>query len=100
MNTGEARSKGFGIALPVARALGQVMLFLRSRHYPVDFMIQAPGYLGLVGLRRSRKIRATLAEIDYQFAGVIAGIRTCPYGGPVSRELWLYSRYGAPGSSG
>ena len=71
------------------------MLFLSSPHYPVDFVIQGPGYLGLVGLRRSHKIRATLAEIDHQFARVIAGIRTCPSGGPVSRELWLYSRYGA-----
>ena len=95
MNTGQARSKGFGIALPVACALGQVMFFLSSPHYPVDFVIQGPGYLGLVGLRRSHKIRATLAEIDHQFARVIAGVRTCPSGGPVSRELWLYSRHGA-----
>jgi hypothetical protein len=81
-------------AIPFALKLGQPMLFLPSPACPVDFMIAAPGYLGLIRLRLTEKKNATLAEIAKEYSRQIAELSALPRGGPVSYELWLYTRHG------
>jgi hypothetical protein len=72
------------------------MQFRSSPAYVSEFLFYGNGLLVMVSLRLARKLfHATLAEISAEYADAIAGLCTIPTGGPVSRELWLYSRYGA-----
>jgi hypothetical protein len=88
-------AKGFEVAIPVALRRGRVMQFRSSPAYVSEFLFYGNGLLVLVSLRLARKLfHATLNEIRAEYADAIAGLCTIPCGGPVSRELWLYSRYG------
>ncbi|MCK9630636.1 MAG: hypothetical protein M0R30_03240 [Methanoregula sp.] len=94
MKRGPAPNRGLRIAIPVALALGRVMFFMASPYYPGDFIIAGDGYLGIVRLRLSEKIRSTLPEIQKEYSRSVAELASLPRGGPVCCELWLYSRYG------
>src|SRR5512145_344181 len=88
--------KGFDAAIPAALRRGRVMYFRSSPAYVSEFLFYGNGLIVMVGLRLARKLfHATPAEISAEYADAIAGLCTIPCGGPVSRELWLYSRYGA-----
>jgi hypothetical protein len=96
MKRGAEPTKGFEAAIPVALRRGRVMRFRSSPDYASEFLFYGNGLLVLVGLRLARRLyHATIAEIRAEYAGAIAGLCTLPIGGPVSGELWLYSRYGA-----
>jgi len=96
MKSGPEPVKGYEVAIPVALRRGRVMYFRSSTAYVSEFLFYGNGLLVLVGLRLARRLfRATLAEIGAEYADAIAGLCTLPCGGPVSRELWLYSRHGA-----
>ena len=94
MKRGPATNRGLRAAIPAALALGRVMLFVASAYYPCDFMIAGDGYLGIIRVRLSEKIRAEIDEIQRTYSHSIADLAPVPRGGPVSCELWLYSRYG------
>jgi hypothetical protein len=94
MKRGPSPTRGLRAAIPIALRLGQPMLFIASPACPVDFMIAAPGYLGLIRLRLTEKKNATIAEIEKDFFRQIAELSALPRGGPVSYELWLYTRHG------
>ena len=94
MKRGPAPNRGLRIAIPVALALGRVIFFMASPYYPGDFMIAGNGYLGIIRLRLSEKIRATLPEIQKDYSRSVVELASLPRGGPVCYELWLYSRYG------
>jgi len=94
MKRGPAPNRGIRIAIPVALALGRVMFFMTSPCYPGEFVIAGDGYLGIVRLRLSEKIRATLPEIQEEYSRSVTELASFPRGGPVAYELWLYSRYG------
>ena len=88
--------KGFDVAIPFALRRGRVMRFRSSPAYVSEFLFYGNGLIVLVSLRLARRLfHATLNEISAEYADAIAGLCTIPSGGPVSRELWLYSRYGA-----
>ena len=70
------------------------MVFIRSLLNLGEFLITGNGVFVLVGVRFARKLFASIAEIEAEFAEVITGLRLVPRNGPVSCELWLYSRYG------
>jgi hypothetical protein len=96
MKRGPEPVKGFEAAIPVALRRGQVMRFRSSPAYVSNFLIYGNGLLILVCLRLARRLsRATIAEISADYIDAIAGLCTVPCGGPVSCELWLYSRHGA-----
>jgi hypothetical protein len=40
------------------------------------------------------RLHAPIAEITRVYSEAVNGLCAIPFGGPVSRELWLYSRYG------
>jgi hypothetical protein len=94
MKRGPSPTRGLRAAIPFALKLGQPMLFLPSPACPVDFMIAAPGYLGLIRLRLTEKKNATIAEIAKEYSRQIAELSALPRGGPVAYELWLYTRHG------
>ncbi len=86
--------RGISLALPVALRRGHVMVFFPGLTNIGEFLIAGNGHFDLVGIRFARRIRATLHEIEKEFAEAIADLRLAPRTGPVSCELWLYSRYG------
>jgi hypothetical protein len=86
--------RGINFALPVALRRGNVMVFIPSLVNLGEFLITGSGHFVLVGIRFARKIRAALHEIEAEFVEAIADLRLAPRSGPVTCELWLYSRYG------
>jgi hypothetical protein len=94
MSRGPLPSKGFDAALPVARARGHVERIRRMRGNTADLMVSGGGILAIIRLQNAPRLYGTLVEIAREFYDAIARLRIHPAGGPVSRELWLYSRYG------
>lgn len=94
MKRGPPPTKGFDLALPIALVRGRVMLFQPLPDHVCDFTITGNGIFALVRLMTATRLHVPIEEIAREFSGAIAGLATIPFGGPVSRELWLYSRYG------
>jgi hypothetical protein len=94
MSRGPQPSRGFDAALPVARARGHVEHIRRMRGNTADLMVSGGGILAIIRLQNAPRLYGTIAEIAREFYDAIARLRLYPAGGPVSRELWLYSRYG------
>ena len=92
MTRGPPPANGFDAAIPVARARGRMMRLLSSPGNFGDFLIAGGGWLILARLRFSRRLHATLVEIAAEYRSAIDELRSVPAGGPVSLELWLYSR--------
>ena len=78
-------------ALPVAQARGQVMLFAHSVRNLADFVI-VTGTVAFVRIRKVPCLHAPPAKIAEERAPEIGKLRMIPT--TVSRELWVYSRYG------
>ena len=70
------------------------MVFIPSLLNLGEFLLSGNGLFVIVRVRLARKLSAGIASIEREFAEVIAGLRLVPRNGPVSCELWLYSRYG------
>lgn len=86
--------RGIAFALPIATRRGHVMIFIPSLFNLGDFIIAGSGRFVIVRIRFAQKISADIRQIESEFATTIAGLRAVPRQGPVSCELWLYSRYG------
>lgn len=93
MKRGPLMPRGIELAVPVALRRGQVGVFIRSLVTTAEILITGNGRFVLVGVRYARKFCACIAEIEAEFAEVITMLRLVPRTGPVSCELWLYSRY-------
>jgi hypothetical protein len=94
MKRGAKYSQGLALAIPFALRRGHVMVFLAALLNLAEFLITGNGLFVLVRVRLARKIKAGVADIEAEFADAIAGLRLVPRTGPVSCELWVYSRYG------
>ena len=94
MKRGPPPAKGFDVAIPVALMRGDVMLFQRSPENVCDFTIAGNGILAMVRLMMILRLHAPIAEIAIEYAAAVHELSTIPFGGPVSRELWLYTRHG------
>jgi len=95
MKGGTYMPKGFAIALPVATKRGHVMIFIPSLFNLGDFLIVGGGAFVIVRIRFAEKLYLDIHDIEKEFGTTIAGLRSVPRPGPVSCELWLYSRYGS-----
>ncbi|MEI7857905.1 MAG: hypothetical protein WCH85_10435 [Methanomicrobiales archaeon] len=94
MSRGPPPARGFDVAIPVALMRGRVMQFQPSQDHICDFSIAGNGILALVRLMMAPRLHAPIAEIIRDYSDAINGLCAIPFGGPISRELWLYSRYG------
>jgi len=94
LTRGPEPGTGFAAALPVARRRGHVDLFRHGQGTRAEFLIAGSVLLAIVRLRRATCLHGTVADIALLFRKVIDDFRGYPAGGPVVRELWLYSRYG------
>jgi hypothetical protein len=95
MKQGPSPGRGFLVAIPFALVRGLVVFFMPSPWHFCDFMIRGIRCLAIVRVRRSRCLHAPVGRIVAEYFSTIAELRLIPGGGPVSRELWLYSRHGA-----
>ncbi|MCK9631119.1 MAG: hypothetical protein M0R30_05695 [Methanoregula sp.] len=86
--------RGIAFALPIATRRGHVMIFIPSLFNLGDFIIAGSGRFVIVRIRFAQKISADIRQVEAELATTIAGLRAVPRQGPVSCELWLYSRYG------
>ena len=94
MTHGPVSMTGFTAALPVARLRGHVDLFRHGQGSMATFLIAGISLLAIVQLRKASRLHGTVADIAAAHRDVIENLRLYPAGGPVSRELWLFSRYG------
>ena len=94
MSRGPPPARGFDVAIPVALMRGRVMRFQTAQDHICDFTIAGNGILALVRLMMATRLHASIAEISRDYSDAVNGLYAIPFGGPVSRELWLYSRYG------
>lgn len=94
MRRGRRITKGLTLALPFALRRGHVMVFVAALLNLAEFLITGNGLFVLVRVRLARRIRGAIADIEHEFADAIAGLRLIPRAGPVSCELWLYSKHG------
>jgi hypothetical protein len=93
MTRGRPPQKGLDVAIPIAQERGMVMDFRQTSENLCEFVIIGNGCLAMVRVRKARRLHGPINEIEADFSGAITQARTIPCGGPVSRELWLYSRY-------
>jgi hypothetical protein len=94
MTRGPESITGFAATLPVARQRGHVDLFRHGRGSMASFLIAGSGMLAIVRLHKASRLHGTVADMSAAFREVIEDLRMYPAGGPVLRELWLFSRYG------
>jgi hypothetical protein len=94
MRRGPQISQGLALVLPFALKRGHVMIFMAALLNLADLLITGNGLFVMVRVQLARRIRAGIGEIETEFADAIAGLRLVPRSGPVSCELWLYSRHG------
>jgi hypothetical protein len=86
--------RGIAFAIPFALRRGYVNVFVPSILNIGEFLITGNGLFILVSVRFARKFSASIAEIEAGFTDAINCLRQVPRNGPVSCELWIYSRYG------
>ena len=94
MRRGPKISQGLELAIPFALRRGHVMVFMATLLNLAEFLITGNGLFVLVRVRLARRIRVGIPDIESEFADAIAGLRLVPRSGPVSCELWLYSKHG------
>lgn len=93
MTRGRLPQKGLDVAVPIARERGLVMEFRQTAENLCEFVIVGNGCVAFVRVRKARRLHGAVEDIAAEFSGAIVPARTIPSGGPVSRELWLYSRH-------
>jgi hypothetical protein len=94
MSKGMASKKAFDAAVASAGTRGQV-IFLQDRPGSFcDFLVATPYGIVAVCVRRTRRIRADIAEIAMEFNGTLNTIRAADHYPGIYCEFWLWSPYG------
>ena len=94
MSRGIPSQKAIDAAVAIARTRGQV-IFLKD--YPgsaCDFLVITPYGIIAVCVRRTRQIRADIAEIAMVFNDTLNRIRAVDHCPGIWCEFWLWSPYG------
>jgi len=95
MSRGMPSAKALDAALAIARARGRVVIVHTWEGYDCDFLIDSPHGLSAVCIRRTRRIRASLAEIAEHYRETLNMIRAGGHCAGVACEFWLWSPYGS-----
>ncbi len=94
MTRGRRPTTGLDDAIVTARARGEVMTFCPEPDRVCDFVIRSPGHVIFVRLQRVSRLHCSPKNVEAECSETIDLIRSLPGSGPVSRELWIYSRHG------
>jgi hypothetical protein len=95
MSRGMPSAKALDAALTIARARGRVVIVQTWEGCDCDFLIDSPHGLSAVSVRRTRRIRASLAEIAEHYRETLNAIRAGGHCSGVACEFWLWSPYGS-----
>ncbi len=93
MSRGPPPEKAIRLALPIAKARGFITFCRRERGSICDFIILCPGLTAVVRLGRTKRLHGSLADMEFQFAGAAAGLRTVPPDPARSCEIWACDYY-------
>jgi len=92
MTRGRQPTKNRDAGISLAQVRGMVMQFVPDPARVCDFMIRGAGRIIFVRIKRADRLHCGVLELAAAYEGQIAGLRTLPGAGPVTRELWLYSK--------
>jgi hypothetical protein len=95
MSRGKRSAKALDAALAIGRARGRVILVHSWEGRDCDFLIDSPHGLTAVSVRRTRRIRASLAEIAEQYRETLNAVRAGGRCSGVAGEFWLWSPHGS-----
>ena len=70
------------------------MSFVKNRENRCDFMIVGNGTLVFVQVSKALRVGGTREEIEREFCEPVMRLRSFPSSVSVTRELWMYTRYG------
>jgi hypothetical protein len=93
MTRGRHPELGRKIAETVACQRGTVHVIVQGKDRTLDILITTRGHVILVTVQRSERLGEPIQKVEELYREPIHRIREIPDGGPVCRELWLYSRY-------
>ncbi|NMB78666.1 MAG: hypothetical protein GYA23_06175 [Methanomicrobiales archaeon] len=91
---GRPPTQGIRQAVMLARARGIVMEIRQTNESPAVLVITGNSRVTFVRIRRIESIRRSPAEIEAEDREAIALLRTIPGNNTISRELWVYSKFG------
>lgn len=94
MTRGRQPTKNRDAGIERAGARGTVMQFVPEAGMVCNFMIRGAGRIIFVRIKRAARLHGKVPELAADHDELIAGLRTLPGSGPVTRELWLYSKKG------
>jgi hypothetical protein len=92
MTRGRQPTKNRDAGIAMAQVRGAVMQFVPGPERFCDFMIRGAGRIIFVRIKRAARLHCTVSELAIEYGEQITGLRTLPGAGPVTRELWLYSK--------
>jgi len=92
MTRGRQPTKNRDAGIAMAQMRGTVMQVVPDAGMVCDFMIRGAGRIIFVRIKRAPRLHCGIPELAAEYAEQIAGLRTLPGSGPVTRELWLYSK--------
>ena len=95
MTRGRFPELGRDLAKTAAAKRGCAHLVDPGKERTLDVLIITNIHVVLVTLRRCENTGGTIETIETEYREPILLARQIPCGGPVCRELWLYSRYGS-----
>lgn len=94
MTRGRHPFRGRILAQPLARLRGTVGMIEPAPGTLLDLVITSPGSLAAVTIQKADYLHMPASALEARYGDLISRIRLLPQGGPVSREVWYYNRYG------
>ena len=94
MSKGMPSQKAFDAAVAIAGTRGEVIFLKTWPGSACDFLIRTPYGIVAVTVRRTRRIRAGIDEIAYEYRETLNLIRAADHCPGIWCEFWLWSPYG------
>jgi hypothetical protein len=91
MTRGRSPIQALNEADPIAEKRGTVQHYRREPGMICDFTIACPACFAHVRIKRMRRLRTTLEELERHTSNEIAALRTIASSPAISRELWICS---------
>lgn len=92
MSRGRQPTKNRDTGIAMAQVRGTVMQFVPDPARICDFMIRGAGRIVFVRIKRAARLHCGVPELADEYKEQISRLRMLPGSGPVTRELWLYSK--------
>jgi len=95
MTRGNHPLQGRSLVRPLAGLRGSVSMIEPEPDTLLDLVITRPGSFAAVTIKKVELLHGPAAAFEAKYCDLIGQMRQLPDGGPVSREVWYYNRYGS-----